>query len=557
MLSVLVFSALLLVSVSEVDARPRRSRLNDWKKPCLNGECFYDLPETAKGGAGSLKIWGSPDAISDITAAAGWSIIGCSPDALVQDIRLVCNNDDPQSSCKHLYRKLGATGKVVRLPEECGKNAFARVARSWVPKDQTIPAEFKPAIMRRSGTKPLVMALTLDTNFAAINPAETGEISIAITGSTIPGAEGNLAVTPGATTGNDPRDLFSWIKDAWKNFNTIDQSFTQKLPPIDYSKNFPLLSQSISCPGPPAYGGSVNADLNTNIHAVISLGVAAVGTIVPPQITEFGAFVGLDADLRATLGLKGSAFGTADTGLLTLYQVGLPGLDFPGILTVGPTFKVTAQASARLDVGIDVTADLSYSVAGAKIIYPPVAGTSSNSGIFVPGSAPLKLAVSGNLASTTTLGANLTPRIDLGLTALGGVAKATVFINLDTHASVNLNLKAGANAGGALNTTNGSTSGGANAQVNGCIKASAGLGSVVGADAQFFNLFNKATTFPLYTKDWEVYSKCFQAQTSTGKVPRSPIFEISDDNRISEERRALSSLVCPASGLSKLLVTVA
>lgn len=30
--------------------------LNDWSKPCFNGECSYDLPSHAGGPVGSLKI---------------------------------------------------------------------------------------------------------------------------------------------------------------------------------------------------------------------------------------------------------------------------------------------------------------------------------------------------------------------------------------------------------------------------------------------------------------------------------------------------------------------
>lgn len=62
--------------------------------------------------------WGSSDAISDITAAAGWIILGCDNDALAQDIRLVCDSEHANSAhCSHLYRSVGAVGKIVRLPE--------------------------------------------------------------------------------------------------------------------------------------------------------------------------------------------------------------------------------------------------------------------------------------------------------------------------------------------------------------------------------------------------------------------------------------------------------
>ncbi|KAF8877427.1 hypothetical protein BD779DRAFT_1557589, partial [Infundibulicybe gibba] len=63
---------------------------NDWSTPCTSGVCSYDLPASAGPSSGTVKIWGSTNAISDITPAAGWQIISCSPDAVNQDIRLVC-----------------------------------------------------------------------------------------------------------------------------------------------------------------------------------------------------------------------------------------------------------------------------------------------------------------------------------------------------------------------------------------------------------------------------------------------------------------------------------
>jgi len=139
----------------------------------------------------TLFQWGSQDAISDITPAAGWMILGCAPDVLAQDIRLVCkSNDTSAAGCDHLYQNIGADGKIVRLPEnvttfwfctnksftnsssKCGKSPFARVAKSCVPADQSIPASIAPRLVRRDGSQPEVKALSLDTNFGAVDTSK-------------------------------------------------------------------------------------------------------------------------------------------------------------------------------------------------------------------------------------------------------------------------------------------------------------------------------------------------------------------------------------------------
>ena len=78
-------------------------------------------------------------------------------------------------------------------------------------------------------------------------------------------------------------------------FNNFDPSVTQQLPPVDVDKTFPLFSQSISCPASgniPAFDASVKADVVTKANAVITLGVAASGTLVPPKLSQIGIYTG-------------------------------------------------------------------------------------------------------------------------------------------------------------------------------------------------------------------------------------------------------------------------
>lgn len=126
----------------------------------------------------TLVQWGAPDAISDVTEAAGWHILGCDADKSDQDIRLVCENGN---GCDHLYQS-GAEGTVVRLPEsvrlssvrrrfssnaisKCGKGPFARITKSWLSEDQTIPTALARRLSRRGLPQPEVKALHLNTNF--------------------------------------------------------------------------------------------------------------------------------------------------------------------------------------------------------------------------------------------------------------------------------------------------------------------------------------------------------------------------------------------------------
>ncbi|KAJ7673894.1 hypothetical protein DFH06DRAFT_1279635 [Mycena polygramma] len=523
MLSSAVFFAVL----SSVLSSGVLAQNNDWTKPCLDGECFYDLPESS-GVSGTMRVWGAPTAISDITTAAGWTILNCDPTALNQDIRLVCTGAD--SDCNHLFQGTGAVDTLVRLPQNCGANAFARVSRNWVHADQSLPANLKRQFARRQDP-PLVQGLAVDTDFAAADPAN-GDVNIAVAGTNVPGQVGNLTVIPPPAAPQrrsrlQERGLFSFIENAFKKFNSFDKSVTKSLPPIDFDKTQNLFSQSIDCPAP-AVKASVSVDVEAKAHAVVSLGMSAVGTIIPPKMTAFGVFAGLDADLTGTMTFTGSASGSVDSGLINVFEVGIPGLDFPGLLTIGPTFRIGVQGTANLDVQADAKVVLDYNVNGAKMFFPPADSVKSG-GVFTPGDSPLSLSVSPDVSSKAVLAGHVIPSLDLGVSALGGIASATVTLNLDASATMTLTLDASANADV---STGGAPA--ASGQVNGCVDIGAGLNVNAGASADFFNLFDPSTKVNLFTKNFDLFKKCL----GTGSTRRREIVQSSLTRR--------ADLGCPA-----------
>lgn len=487
---------------------------NDWSKPCVGGECFYDLP-ASKGVSGTMRIWGSSDAISDITAAAGWFILGCDNDALAQDIRLVCDSEHTNSAhCAHLYRSVGAVGKIVRLPENCGRNPFARVSKAWVHQDQSLPSDIAKRFTRRDGSTPEVQGLSLDTNFDAIDPSQTGEVNIAIQGANVPNKNGNLTITPPTPARRSSRihrrGLLSFIENAFNSFNSFDKTVIKNLLPIDISKDFPILDQSLSCSG---FSASVKADAVAKAHAVISIGVATAGTIVPPNLSEFGLFVGMEATLDGTLSLAGSASGTADSGLIDLFSVGIPGLDFPGVLTIGPTFKIQGRATASLNLALNTTVDLSYTIQNAKLFFPSSANHQSGL-TFNPGESPLKLSVDPKASATGTITAHLIPRVDLGISGMNGLAKATVFLNLDASATTTLSVTGGAST---EVSTSSSDNNGITTSVNGCADVGAGFDVNAGADGSFFGVFDQSASVALFSKKIDIFKKCLGTGVQTRK----------------------------------------
>ncbi|KAF8877431.1 hypothetical protein BD779DRAFT_1448538, partial [Infundibulicybe gibba] len=516
---------------------------NDWSTPCTSGACSYDLPASAGSSSGTVKIWGSTNAISDITPAAGWQIISCSPDSVNQDIRLVCMSGDATTSgCDHLYQGAGAEGKIVRLPESCGKNAFARVAKASDPADQSIPPTIAARLVRRDGQPPKVRGLTLDTNFGAVDASKNGNVNFALQAATVPGADGNITIPAQGSQRRSrlpARGVGDFVGGAIKGLNDFDTDKSTTLKPLDINKNFNLFNKSLDCP---PVSASVSADIGAKAHAVVAIGVAASGTFVPPKISDFGITATLTADIDGTLGLVADVSGTLDSGKIKIFEVGIPGLDFPEILTIGPSFQVNAEAKAELDLNMDLTVGLNYHIDKAQFVFPPKKGQAT-SGSFKLGDTPLKLSASPAVKATGSVEAHLIPSLNLGVSALGGTVKSEVFVALDASATMQLSLEAQAEAAVTVNKASKRLLAPVGASFGGCFEIKAGLNVNAGADASFFGLFDPSTQVTLFNKDFELFKKCFGTPSRKRSLPRLTRIE-----RLSVVGRA-GGLACPSKGV--------
>ncbi|KAJ3886089.1 hypothetical protein GG344DRAFT_58099 [Lentinula edodes] len=564
-LSILLAGSTIITSVSAV---------NDWNTPCFDGTCQYSLTALpGQNGSGTMQIWGSSNAISDITTAAGWEILNCSATAMAQDIRLVCMSSDTEGTgCDHLFQAGGAEGKLVRLPEDCGMSPFARVAQSYVSGDQSIPAGISARFVRRDGENgtgsgnsslPQVQGLSLDTNFSAVDPSRYGNINIAVQGANFAGADvnGTLVSTTtarrrsGLSYNVSARDLsdfvgnaidcnylilclsyflsLSSIYPAIKSLSSFNTTKTVSLPPVSVDKSATLLNKDIKCGNV-----DINVDLGVDgkAQAQISLGVAAQGTIVPPDLNDFAVTVGMDAVIDGTVDMSAGVSTTFDTGKIQVVPpLGIPGLDFPGILTIGPSFDVQAEATAKLDIAADLKVGIVYNISNAQLVFPDK--NNQSGGNFGVGDTPLTLSVTPSVKSTGSLTAHLIPSLNLGIQALDNIASATVFLDLDASATMQLSLDAvdsasvsvdnGESSSNSTTSTSNSTSTASSTssavsayysisstttttsstglQFGGCVEIDTGLAVNAGADAKFFDLFDASTQVPLFSKEFVLF----------------------------------------------------
>jgi hypothetical protein len=159
----------------------------------------------------------------------------------------------------------------------------------------------------------------------------------------------------------------------------LDKSDTHTFNLLDVHQNFPIFDGSISCPSGSGLGFSVNAHLDTDVDVSVTLTVGYIisGKIFPPSITRAAFTTAVEGNAQAVFNVRAEAIGTFDTGLLTLYEVGLPGLDIPGIITVGPSFAIKGQALASLGVVTQAKITAAYKLPNLQFVFPKDQGASN------------------------------------------------------------------------------------------------------------------------------------------------------------------------------------
>ncbi|KAL0948578.1 hypothetical protein HGRIS_011137 [Hohenbuehelia grisea] len=173
------FSQLLVLAVAAVSSVQAANNPPDYK--CKGNDCVV---HTARSEGYSMTVWGKRDVLGDLTDDADWIVLNCDKDSHNQEIRIVCKSDD-STKCKYLEQG-GAVHKIVKLPENCGREPFARISKLDVAQDQDIPGHVAPKLSRRQ-TQPLVLAATIDHKINEIRE-DKGDVFFMLDSMNIPHA---------------------------------------------------------------------------------------------------------------------------------------------------------------------------------------------------------------------------------------------------------------------------------------------------------------------------------------------------------------------------------
>ncbi|KAG4436704.1 hypothetical protein IFR05_007818 [Cadophora sp. M221] len=387
-----------------------------------------------------------------------WEFFNC-PKEMTEDrqtVQVVCTVDGPESNCNDIYED-GVPYTVVEMPNGCGPGKYA-MAVSLEPSvnHTTLPHR----LVKRLGSKRKIFDFTFDYDFTAVNKRAASSVLLRIDYSDDPGYWDKVVAPPG-----DPKlrrrqlqevheqhggSYKRWIEHTWYKekrsmephelherwfsgevlrWFQLQQEIALKSTTLnrrlDEDIRWKLFDQQIPCKpfGVDEMYFRSYADLM--IHAEASTGFTAIGTL--SNLRSFDqSHVWFRSKGRVDASLVFEAFAKLSfhTGQVELFGAQNFGSPFrvPGLVTIGPNFKVLASISGDATFKFDS-------------VNPP-----GEPGFTRPALHPLEW----DFNAQGEIRVNVIPQVTLGIAFDSDkVANAEVILGVDNTARIYGNMKYG------------------------------------------------------------------------------------------------------------------
>jgi hypothetical protein len=229
------------------------------------------------------------------------------------------------------------------------------------------------------------------------------------------------------------------VGDTAKKIDHVNINPSGALNTITIQKNIPILKTDLTCSGRPV-GFTANVDINvdTDIQANVGYAFLLNGTIIPPKIDDVALAAVMSGKAHAIFNIDALLSGKLDTGELKLFELGIPGLSFPGILNLGPLIALGARGIGDLDIAMSMKVPVRWDFPQFDVVIPPSKGKAFGDAAHSNNTANLEMHFNqGNLTGSVEI--HLIPKLEFGIDALNGLASALVFLAADADGRVDLN----------------------------------------------------------------------------------------------------------------------
>ena len=367
---------------------------------------FANDPESAAFG---FIVLTSPETIQvslDKRDGSHWEVFDCF-DATSDGehtVRIVCTDDSHNSNCDKIYLGRGVHGTILEMPEGCGPGKYAVAVQLKASQNQNLPEHLSKRDLPSSAT---VYDLKFDYDFARV-PRDLGNTQMRIDFSNEDGYWDKVVNKPASHkrkrslkefNGNKKRfleeawredkhhsdlsheelhkrwfgsDILDWLKGVFNGVRggpNVHHSYVE-----DFTAH--LIQESWSCTV-----GKVNAnaklDVKARTHVAVNtnFGLTIIATLGRPiDLSNSYLYFRNDGEIAATFTLDALANINFDSGDMLLLSADKFGAAFavPGIVTIGPNFKLVAQVEGGITLSANLVAEVNIAKWNVQQTFPDI-----------------------------------------------------------------------------------------------------------------------------------------------------------------------------------------
>ncbi|KAG8160926.1 hypothetical protein KVR01_009190 [Diaporthe batatas] len=376
--------------------------------PTYGGTNDVPFNEDPKNSPFGFVVLASPEELQvslDKRDGSHWEVFDCF-DGITEGqhtVRMVCTDTSENSNCGKIHLGHGAPGTIVEMPRGCGPGKYAVVKDLTVSQNQGLPHHLVKRGLVVNETAAPVHDLTFDYDFRRV-PRDLGSTQIRIDFSNEPEYWNNVVNKPGGSKKNK-RSLEDvggshkrWLEEEWRDdyhFGGLSQEDLHKRwfgedviswlsglingvsGGLDLSHTYSekivvkLVDEHLTCPN---LAAKLEIKAETSIDVDTNYGFTLIATLDNLNLDFSNSYLYFrnKGKVEAKFIVDAAVtvrFDTQDVMLLSADKFGAA-FSVPGIVTVGPNFKVLGRLEAEATLGVKLESQVVLAEWDTKQTYP-------------------------------------------------------------------------------------------------------------------------------------------------------------------------------------------
>ncbi|KAK4442906.1 hypothetical protein QBC34DRAFT_479340 [Podospora aff. communis PSN243] len=323
-----------------------------------------------------------------------WEVFDCFDNVSEEEqtVRMVCADTSEASNCGKIHLGHGAVGTIVEMPDGCGPGRYAVVKAMELSSNQQLPDHLTKRGIETGEHAP-IYDLTFDYDFRRV-PRDLGDTQMRIDFSNEPEYWDNIVAKAAQTKKKRKRSLddFSgsgthkhkrWLEEEWRDdahfggvsadelhkrwfgstiIEWLQEMMGSVVPEPELSHAYEdkfivkLVDERLTCPNMAA---KLEIRAETDVKVETNFGFTLIATLsngLVPDLSNSYLYFRNQGEVKARFMLDGHVTMRYDTNDILLLSADRFGAAFrvPGLVTVGPNFKLFGRLEAEATLGVQL-----------------------------------------------------------------------------------------------------------------------------------------------------------------------------------------------------------